>query len=122
MFLLQSKPGLEGWQGGVARPREGGGALQERYPDHAIDSGDQAKMPVSTEGNSTSMRPDGCGQEGYGLFSQGAWFLRALETHIPSLTISFREEEKHIPCETAVTAYSGKMDGVLTPASWSRVS
>jgi hypothetical protein len=33
-------------------------------------------------------------------------------------TISFREEE-NIPWETTVTARSGKMDGVLTPASWS---
>lgn len=111
MFLLQSKPGLEGCQGGVARPREGGGALQKRYLGHAIPGGDQAKMPASTHGKSTSEKPDECGEA-------GARFLRASETHIPSLSMSFREEEKHIPHETTVTAHSGKMDGVLTPASW----
>lgn len=60
MFLLQSKPGLEGWQRGVARPRERGGVLEEKS-GHAIPSGDQAKMLVSTEGNSTHVRPDGHG-------------------------------------------------------------
>lgn len=56
--------------------------------------------------------------EGCALFSPGARTPRASETHTPSPTISFREKEKHILCETAVTAHSGKMDGVLTPASW----
>jgi hypothetical protein len=70
MFLLQSKPGLEGWQGRVARPREGGGALQERYPDHVIPGGVQAKMPASTEGNSPSVRPGGCGEEIWALLTR----------------------------------------------------
>lgn len=31
--------------------------------------------------------------------------------HIPSLTVSFREEEKHIPCEITIAVHSERQDG-----------